>query len=162
MSEQLNLPLQLASRWRRLLATGVDAVLVPALTLVLVMLTDVVEDAEDYADNWWVFHVFLLAVLSYLLLNGVGLWRRGQTIGKLLMRVMIVPAATSDGTRADLAPAPFWKLICIRALFFPTLYLTVIPWVTLLPLIDQLLIFRHNRRCLHDLLAGTVVVDREE
>lgn len=145
---------ELAGRRRRLVATLVDAVLVPALTLLLVMLTDVVEDAEDFADTAWVAHVFALAVLSYLLLNGFGLWRRGQTLGKQLMGIMVAPAASGS---AD-APASFWKLILIRAWFFPLMYLIVVPWLALIPLLDNVLILRSDRRCLHDLLAGTIVV----
>ena len=49
--------LTLASRWRHLVATVIDAILVPALTLVLIMLTNVLEDAEDYADSWWILQV---------------------------------------------------------------------------------------------------------
>ena len=141
---------ELAGRMRRLGATVIDAILVPVLTIVLVMVFGVVEDAEDYVDATWSLWVLLLAVASYLLLNGVTLWRGGQTLGKRLTGIAIV--------RADGTPAPFWKLVCIRALFFPLLFTIVVPWVLLLPLLDQLLIFRRNRRCLHDLAAGTVVV----
>ena len=102
--------------------------------------------------------VLLLAVASYLLLNGYGLWRRGQTLGKQVMGVAIVPSAGAGDGQYGRAPAPLWKLICVRALFFPLLFLTVVPWIAALPLIDQLLIFRKNRRCLHDLVCGTVVV----
>ena len=155
---------ELAGRWRRLAATLIDAVLVPCLTLVLVMIAGVLEDAEDYADAMWVLWVFLLAVASYLLLNGYTLWRRGQTLGKWLTGIAIVRAdvagRASEDVRADAARVPLWKLVCIRALFFPLLFLVAVPWVTLLPLLDQLLIFRRNRRCLHDLLAGTIVVRR--
>lgn len=143
---------ELAGRLRRLGATLIDAILVPMLTIVLVMITGVVEDAEDYVDATWALWVLLLAVVSYLLLNGVTLWRGGQTIGKRLTGIAIV--------RADGTPAPFWKLVCIRALFFPLLFLVVVPWVTLLPLLDQLLVFRRDRRCLHDFAAGTLVVRR--
>jgi len=51
-----------------------------------------------------------------------------------------------------------WKLICVRALFFPVLFLAVVPSLTLLPVLDQALIFGKRRRCLHDLVAGTIVV----
>ena len=37
--------LPLAGRFRRLVATLVDAILVPSLSLVLLMITDVMEDA---------------------------------------------------------------------------------------------------------------------
>jgi uncharacterized RDD family membrane protein YckC len=131
---------------------------VPALTILLVMITGVVEDAEDYADRWWMLQVLLLAVLSYLLLNGYGLWRRGQTLGKRLLGIAIVPARSTGGAGWSSDPAPLWKLICLRAPFFPLLFLVIVPWVALLPLIDQLLIFGRQRRCLHDYLSGTVVV----
>ncbi len=148
----------LAGRLRRLVATLIDAVLVPSLTLVLVMITGVVEDAEDYVDNGWMVWVLLLAVVSYLLLNGYGLWRRGQTLGKQVMGVAIVPATGGSDGQYGRTPAPLWKLICVRALFFPLLFLSVVPWIAALPIIDQLLIFLKPRRCLHDLVSGTVVV----
>lgn len=148
----------LAGRLRRLVATLIDAILVPSLTLVLVMIVGVVEDAEDYVDYWWLVWVLLLAVVSYLLLNGYGLWRRGQTLGKQVMAVAIVPAAGGRDGRYSRTPAPLWKLICVRALFFPLLFVVVVPWIAAVPIIDQLLIFLKRRRCLHDLICGTVVV----
>lgn len=148
MSEQT----ELAPRWRRLLATGIDMILVPALTILLVMITDVAENAEDYTSNLWMLWVLLLAVLSYLLLNGVPLWRRGQTLGKMALGVCIVQAGTSQ-------LAPWWKLICIRALFFPLLFVLLPPYV-LIPIVDQIMILFRSRRCLHDYLSGTEVILR--
>ena len=143
----------LAGRFKRLLATGVDAILVPSLTIFLVMITGVMEHAEDYTDNWWMLHIFLLAVLSYLILNGYTLWQRGQTLGKMLFGIAIV-----DWQVGQMGSAPLWKLICIRALFFPILFTVVVPWLALLPLIDQLFIFGKQRRCFHDLVASTTVI----
>lgn len=51
---------------RRLVAMLIDAILVPSLTLVRVMITRVVEDAEDDVDVWWRVWVPALAVLSRL------------------------------------------------------------------------------------------------
>jgi|TARA_B100001971_G_C18123360_1_gene500657 uncharacterized RDD family membrane protein YckC len=148
----------LASRFRRFVATLIDAILVPSMTLVLVMVTGVVEDAEDFSDSWWVLWVFLLAVTSYLSLNGYSLWRRGQTLGKLVTGIAVVAAVDSGDSRYTRTPAPLWRLVCIRALFFPLLFVVVIPWLAPLPIIDQLFIFGKRRRCLHDLVSGTVVV----
>ncbi|HTK96393.1 MAG TPA: RDD family protein [Pseudomonadales bacterium] len=142
---------RLAGRGRRLVATLIDMVLVPALTVLLVMITGVMEDAEDYRDSMWMLNVFLLAVLSYLILNGYWLFTRGQTVGKRLMGVAIV--ASPSGERAA-----FWKLVCIRALFFPLLFVVISPVLMLLPIVDQGFVFRKNRRCVHDLAAGTSVV----
>ena len=148
----------LAGRFRRLVATLIDMILVPSLTLVLVMISGVVEDAEDYTDNWWILWVFVLAVVSYLLLNGYGLWQRGQTLGKMLLGIAIVPATGSENGSYSSTPAPLWKLICLRALFFPLLFVVIVPPLAALPIIDQLLIFGKRRRCLHDLVSGTLVV----
>lgn len=144
----------LAGRGRRLAATLLDAILVPTLTLLLVLVTGVVEDAEDYRDRAWILHVLLLAVFAYLLLNGYGLWRHGQTLGKRCLGIAIMDARSSGPD----APAPLWRLVLIRALFFPVLFLLPVPWLTCLPLLDQGLIFGRARRCLHDRLAGTRVV----
>jgi len=55
---------------------------------------------------------------------------------------------------------PIWRLI-VRGLFFPTLYMIVLlPYVALVPLIDQALIFRKDRWCVHDWICRTVVVAR--
>jgi len=154
----------LAGRFRRLAATGIDAILVPAVTLVLVAATGVVEHAEDFRDNAWMLHVLLLAIGGYLLLNGYGLWRSGQTVGKWLCRIRIARAPFVEvspgeaGEAGEPPVAPFWKLILIRAWFFPLLFVVVIPWLAWMPILDQGLIFTRKRRCLHDMLAGTVVL----
>lgn len=160
MSELPTAEVVLAPRWKRLLATLIDAVLVPGLTLALVMLTDVAEDAEDYTDNAWMVHILLLAVLSYLLLNGFTLWRRGQTVGKWLLGIMIAPAIVLRAPSGRPEPAPLWVLVCVRAWFFALLFVAVVPWLAWLPLLDQIWILRKDRRCLHDLLCGTVVIRR--
>ncbi len=159
--------LALAGRFRRLIATGIDMLLVPALTLLLILITGVIENAEAYGGDGWEVQMFLkifgLAVLAYLLLNGFTLWRRGQTLGKLLLGIAIVPAIgpnkANDHWTAE--PAPLWKLICIRALFFPLLFIVAMPWLAVLPVLDQIFIFGKRRRCLHDLASGTVVVRRK-
>ncbi|MBX3705911.1 MAG: RDD family protein [Pseudomonadales bacterium] len=140
----------LASRGRRLLATAIDAILVPTVTLLLVMLTGVVEDAEDYVDNAWILHVLLLAIGSYLLLNGYTLWRTRQTLGKRIMGIALAGAAG--------AAVSWWRLVVVRAPFFALMYLLLVPPLALVPLIDHLMIFGKRRRCLHDRLAGTEVV----
>ena len=148
----------LASRWRRLLATMIDGLLVPSPTLVFVLVTGVVEHAEDFVDQWWALHVLGLAIASYLLLNGYHLWRYGQTLGKAVMGIAIVKAQLPDDGVVDRVLAPLWKLVCIRALFFPLLFVGIVPYFTLIPVVDQLFIFGKRRRCLHDWASGTMVI----
>jgi hypothetical protein len=49
-------------------------------------------------------------------------------------------------------------MVCIRALFFPLLFVGIIPYFAILPLLDQVFIFGRQRRCLHDWISGTLVV----
>jgi uncharacterized RDD family membrane protein YckC len=142
---------RLAGRGRRLVATLIDMLLVPALTVLLIMITGVVEHAEAFRNLMWVLYVFLLAVLSYLVLNGYWLYTRGQTVGKRVMKVAIIE--TASGERAA-----FWKLIGIRALFFPLLFVVISPVLAVLPIVDQAFVFGKSRRCVHDLAAGTSVI----
>ena len=140
----------LASRFKRLVATLIDAVLVPTLTIFLVMVFGVVEHAEDFADSYWMLHVLFLAVASYLVLNGYWLIRRGQTVGK---RVMGIALRSVDGKKLN-----FWRYVFLRGVFFALMFTIVYPFTALFPLIDHLLIFSKQRRCLHDYAAGTIVV----
>jgi uncharacterized RDD family membrane protein YckC len=144
----------LAGRGRRLAATVIDMVLVPVLAILLMMVTGVLEHAEDWTSEAMpALRMGLLGLASYVLLNLSLLWTRGQTVGKALLGTAIVQA--KDGGRA-----PIWRLI-IRGLFFPTLYLIVlVPYIALIPVIDQALIFRKDRRTVHDWASGTVVVRR--
>jgi len=145
--------LVLAGRGRRLVASLIDVLLVPALAIIIMLVTGVLEHAADWsASARPVLRMFALGVASYLILNVWLLWQRGQTVGKAIMGIAIV--STKSG-----GPAPFWRL-AIRALFFPTLYLIVWPWAALFPLIDQLTIFFKPRRCAHDYLCGTSVIKR--
>jgi uncharacterized RDD family membrane protein YckC len=90
-----------------------------------------------------------LGLVLYLALNGWLLATNGQTIGKRVVGTRIVNF--TDGART-----PFVKLIGLRVL--PT-YVSLIPVVgPLLSLVDVLLIFRDDQRCIHDHIAGTKVV----
>ena len=92
----------------------------------------------------------MLGVAAYLLINGVLLWRHGQTFGKWVCKIKVV-----DHNSGQL-PA-FWKLIVLRAPFFPLLHSSLIGFWYLLA-IDLVLGFRGDRRCLHDWVCGTRVV----
>lgn len=146
--------LPLAGRWRRLAATLIDMVLVPTAAILLMLVTGVLEHADDWTPQAMpTGRMVLLGLASYVLLNLYLLWTRGQTVGKALLGIAII--GTKSGERAAL-----WRLV-LRGLFFPTLYLVVlVPYITLIPLIDQALIFRKDRRCVHDWLSGTAVVRR--
>lgn len=142
----------LAGRGRRLAATAIDMVLVPALAILLMLVTGVLEHAQDWSQSAMPFlRIFLLGLASYVLLNLWLLWKRGQTVGKAVLGIEIVRA--KDGAHPAL-----WRLF-VRGLFFPTLYLIVlVPYIALIPVIDQAPIFGKSRRCIHDWVSGTAVV----
>ncbi len=89
-----------------------------------------------------------IGYLVYICFNAYFLWT-AQTVGKKLMGVRI---ARLDGRKAS-----FGAIIFIRMLAF--FILTLIPFVGwAIGVINYCFIFRSDRRMLHDLLAGTVVL----
>ena len=144
--------LPLAGRGRRFAATLIDVVLVPVVAVLLMLVTGVLEHAADWtAEAMPYLRMVLLGLASYVLLNLYLLWARGQTVGKAALGIVVVDAKSG-------ARVPVWRLF-FRGLFFPTLYLIVLlPFIALIPVIDQALIFRKDRRCVHDWVCATRVV----
>ncbi len=70
----------------------------------------------------------------------------GQTIGKMVMKIRIVRKDTFDN-------GGFKTNVLVRT--FANFLLCIVPAY---PVLDCLLIFRDDRRCVHDWLAGTLVV----
>lgn len=91
-------------------------------------------------------------VIAFFVVNAQPLGQSGQTWGKKIMKIKIVDM---DGHQPSLA-----TLLGKRYLFSQGV--TLIPCLGLVIwLVDALMIFRDDRRCLHDQIAGTkVVVDR--
>jgi uncharacterized RDD family membrane protein YckC len=83
-------------------------------------------------------------------LNGYLLVKNGQTIGKRLTGIRI--ANFGDGGTPPLA-----KILVLR--YLPMQVLPLLPfWGVFLALAGDLMIFRPDQRCLHDHIAGTVVL----
>lgn len=95
-----------------------------------------------------------VGLLVYVALHGYFLKRGGQTIGKRLMRIRIANA--QDGSTPPLDRLLLWRVL-------PVHVVVLVPFVGLLAtLVDVLCIFRPDHRCIHDHLAGTVVVKATE
>ncbi len=92
-------------------------------------------------------------LLSLLALTGITAWlvhRNGQTIGKKLVGIKVV---RTDSSRATLG-----RILWLRNVpFWVVSFIPVVGQVV--SLVDALLIFRASRQCLHDQVAGTIVVD---
>ena len=148
-------PLENAPVWRRIVATGIDYVIVPLMSFLIMIISGAMETADAYAGHQpWIRGV-ALGIAAYLLLNGWLLHRRGQTLGKWLLKIRMVDSKNNK-------IPPLWRFVCVRALFFPTLYLpllySIVGLFAIIPLIDLGHALRPDRRCLHDLAAGTRVV----
>ncbi len=71
----------------------------------------------------------------------------GQSIGKRWMKIKVV--------QVNGQPAEWWRVVLVRNLAFHA----VAQLCGLVALVDPFLIFGAEQRCLHDYLAGTIVVD---
>lgn len=90
-----------------------------------------------------------LIVLAIIIVNCVLLHQNAQTIGKKILGIKIV---RTNGDRIGLG-----RIIGMRII--PMRLLTSIPYLGLLIfLADSLVIFGAERRCLHDMIADTIVI----
>ncbi|WP_146446940.1 RDD family protein [Vibrio cyclitrophicus] len=140
-----------ASRWPRLLAFFIDGVITAAIIAPIFMYTDYFQKTIDTGviDLREVAAVYAYLGLMFLLVHGYLLNKKGQTIGKHLMEIAIVDM---EGKSIGL-----YKIVGKRMI--PMIAFTIIPITGhLISMLDSLFIFRKNRRCLHDLIAGTQVV----
>ncbi|MGJ6966169.1 RDD family protein [Streptosporangium sp. G11] len=105
---------------------------------------------NPYAGNPnWPIEVAITVLLAAYFWVQHALW--GQTLGKRLCRLKVVSSATGE--------PPSLRHAGIRALIYPVMM--SVPYIgILLNLVDMLWIFGDSkRRCLHDVIAKTVVVD---
>lgn len=140
----------LATRMQRLAAALLDD-FIALLTLLPVM---GYYDLFSYIDQGkaipmqMIININIYAFAMFLIIHGFLLYNYGQTIGK---RVMGIAISTMDFNVPD-----FNRLIALR--YVPFRVAGLIPGLNVLPIINVLFIFREDRRCLHDLLAGTQVI----
>ena len=140
---------QLATRGNRLAAAIIDVPIGAALLWVVSQVTPF-NPWADAGEGMWSLHVLgpLAGLGIFVAVHGWLLVTRGQTVGKMLMKIRIV---RSDGAkvspgRLGLRYGIGWLVSVVPALGQA--------W----GLVDALLIFRASRRCLHDLIADTIVV----
>lgn len=102
------------------------------------------------------------AVVGFLCFLGVGVWnivllvQEGQTLGKKIVGIRIIDAQGEN--------PGFWKIFLVRSLPFAVVGAVLnLAFKTraasgLVTLIDAAFIFGATRRCLHDILADTHVI----
>ncbi|PTR32919.1 putative RDD family membrane protein YckC [Luteibacter sp. OK325] len=139
-----------ATRGSRLGAVLIDSVILFALVLVTALAAGlgrgVGKGLVPALPGVIVFGIFGLALLIG---NIVLLSRFGQTLGKRAMGIAIV---RTDGSRCDL-----WRILVLR--IFLVRVIAFVPFVgVIFSLVDMLVIFGEERRCIHDYMADTIVV----
>lgn len=145
----------LAERGTRLGAAIIDVLILMAVILPIMYVGGYFSLAMTAAANgqevgfgttlmWAAIGFVLFALLQYVPLNA-----NGQTWGKKFLRIKIVDL---NG-----AKPPIGRLLGLR--YLPLHVVSNIPFLgPLLGIVNVLMIFRDDRRCGHDLIAGTKVV----
>ena len=142
---------QLASRGLRLAGAMIDGIIAMLVMWPMAYVTGYWEKAM--VEEQTVADTLLLGgigFVTFLVLNGYLLANHGQTIGKRLVKTRIVSVH-------DEKPLPFGKLISLR--YVPVWVVSQVPVLgQIINLVNVLFIFRADRRCIHDHIAGTKVI----
>jgi len=144
------MPLELATRTTRVLAHLVDVIIfwVPVFFALLIgfILTQSGVNNETGTISAWTGVIILFLIIAILVTDLVLLALNGQTIGKKLLSIKIVNVP--DGNTAGLGTI-FWLRFMVGQVIL----------ALLLPIDIILFLFRGDRRSLHDLIAGTTVIE---
>ena len=137
---------ELASPWVRLAAVIIDGLIVLGL-FIIVFLAGVVSFGLEggLLGLLALIPVYLAVLIAQMILLAM----RGQTIGKIILRIRIVDSVTGAH--------PGWaRLILLRTLVQSII--ASIPFIGFIyALVDALFIFRADHRTIHDLIASTRV-----
>ena len=135
---------ELASPWARLAAVIIDVLIYIAVVIPSAAIGFFVVGEEFGATVFAVVAFIVVFIIQMVLLGS-----RGQTIGKIAMKVRIVDSATGMH--------PGWaRIVLLRTVVNGIL--TGIPFVGgIYWLVDSLFIFRADHRTIHDMIAGTRV-----
>lgn len=143
-----------ASRWSRLGAALLDGIISSICFLpgsALLFSGGILN--KTHAATPLIFVGFCVLGAAFLLVLGIQIYlltTRGQTMGKKFIGIKIV--SFDDGSNPG-----FVKAFLLRS--FVNGMIGAVPGVGMIySLVDLCFIFRDDRRCVHDLLAGTVVI----
>lgn len=143
--------LELAERVTRLGAAIIDGLISLVIIVPIMFMTGFFSMAYsgEQPGIGYSLMIGLLGMVIFLAIQFVPLKQSGQTWGKRFLKIKIV---NMDGSQPEVM-----RLIGLRYVL-PQL-ISSIPLVGgLFALVNILFIFRADRRCIHDLIAGTQVV----
>lgn len=145
--------LHLASRSSRLLAVLIDAFITFLFFILMAFLTGI--STSEFINDTFNVKFFLISILSILIFNVIiptFVWK-GQTLGKRWIKIAVVK---DSDVEVDLVT----MLLRAVFLFFGQITLPIISYIiNVIAFIDPLLIFRHNKKTIHDMIAKTKVID---
>ena len=142
---------ELASRISRLLASLVDGLIMMAfaIPLFVILLARYPGSITELTETFKIVWIGIPCLIYSIGINSYFWATRGQSIGKIALGIKIVEI---DDRRAS-----WGRIVGLRVL--PMQLIGWIPLIGgLLGLVDILMIFRSNRRCLHDEIARTKVI----
>ncbi|WP_457096187.1 RDD family protein [Lysobacter sp. P5_B9] len=142
-----------SSRGARLGAVMLDGLIVAVPAMLVAMIVPALgsgPNGRGSAAMAVLFALLGIGFIAFMAVQLVLLHRHGQTMGKKLVGIRIV---RSDGSRAGLG-----RIFLLRSLV-PGLIGAIPLLGPIFGLIDPLFIFGSDKRCLHDLIADTIVVD---
>ncbi len=144
----------LAGRGQRLAAAIIDGIISTVITVGIMYPFGVLEQFANgiEPDTPTLIIVVALSLTIFFAINGYLLHRNGQTIGKKLLSIRISNLQNENPGAA--------KIIFVR--YLPMQLIAQIPFVGgLIGLVNVLMIFGSERRCLHDYIAGTIVINAD-
>lgn len=141
----------LASRWARLGAAIIDGLImiIPALLVTFLFVGSFDMEAMAEISLFTNFIIGLVNIAVFFVIHGKVLFSNGQTWGKRVAGIKIVKMSNEQMDN--------FTLIKRYAFYFGVSIVPVIGG--LLSLINVLCIFAGSKRCLHDHVAGTQVVN---
>lgn len=148
VSDELNT----ASRWNRLWAALIDALILMVILMPVVYLTGGFDGASQGIQPSLGYSLVmgLLGIVVFVLINGKLLSTNGQTIGKRALGIKIV-------TLSGELPSVKQHLLKRYGIYFLLAQLPVIGQI--LSTVNILVIFGKKKRCGHDYVAGTTVIN---
>jgi uncharacterized RDD family membrane protein YckC len=149
-TEQIKL--ENASILSRFWASIIDMLIIVAFTLPFIYLLDALEYIKFSREKSVLASITMpfVGIAVFFIINTKLLINSGQTIGKKINNIKIVRL---DGTKPD-----FYQLLLKRYLpFFGFPYIPIIGGIV--SFIDIWFIFGKQSQCLHDMIAGTKVVN---
>ncbi len=142
----------LAERKDRFLAAIIDGVIGLLVGLPIVFLAGPYLGFDGLGSQpgyQYLIPATIFGFIMFVLIHGYLLSKYGQTVGKKVLKIKIV---STEDEKVGLV-----KLLMLR--YLPISVATLVPIAgSFLPAADALFIFRKDRRCVHDLIAGTRVI----